>query len=161
MSLYARPFNPSNVATGLLQVIPQENLDFLYSCLDIHPKYNEIILKLADIIQKASHIYHVRVVDAPEDTIARLVHDFLAETSSFNAASPGGHILIWPFFIVGTECSSPTDRDFVVSQLRMLWGYTGFGNTLYAIKILKKIWQENGKTKSGTHVFDKVKGFIM
>lgn len=161
MSLYALPFRPKNTVTGYLRVIPRENLDFLYSCLDIHPEYNEIILKLADIIQKANLIYHARIGDAPENTITNLVQDFLTETSVFNAASPGGHILIWPFFIVGTECSLPADCEFVESQLRTLWGYTGFGNTLYAIGILKQIWQDGGGTKSATHVFHKVKGFIM
>lgn len=65
------------------------------------------------------------------------------ETASFNARSLGGHILIWPFFILGTECSQARDREFVIDQLQYLWEWTGFANTLRAIETLKQFWSDD------------------
>lgn len=161
MFLYALPFRTANFATRVLPAVGREDLDFIYSCLEIHPEYSEIICKLADIIQRASQIYLARARNLSEDIIAGLLQNFLTETATFNATSPGGHILIWPFFIVGTECHSPANQEFVESQLQTLWDYTGFGNTLYAIKILKDIWQSGFSSSSKTRLFNRVEGFIM
>lgn len=161
MCLYALPFKPIDMTTQNLQIIPREDLDFLYSSLDVHPEYSDIIFKLVDIIQNASQIYQARAGNAPDNLIADMVQDFFVKTAVFNAASPGGHILIWPFFIVGTECRSSIEREFVQSQLKILWQYTGFGNTLYAIKILNQIWQNEFGDKPLLRLFERVEGFIM
>ncbi|KAJ5669031.1 hypothetical protein N7462_010101 [Penicillium macrosclerotiorum] len=141
--------------------ISLQDLDFLYSCLDSHPGFSEIIFNLADLILKAAAIYLARSRNLPDALIFDLVTQFLERASSFNAASPGGHILIWSFFIVGAECSSDQDREFVTSQLQILWECTGFGNILYAKDILKSLWGKSS-SKSWTNVLlDEVKSLIM
>jgi len=161
MSLYASPFKSDTTALERLQMTSCQDLDFLYSCLDHHPECSDTIFKIADIIQRASRIHLGRAGLASENTIAEMVRNFFHETAIFNAASPGGHILIWPFFIVGLECTSSRDMRFVESQLNLLWEHTGFGNTLYAIKLLKQIWQGEFGEIEVTRVFDKVEGFVM
>lgn len=121
------------------------DLDFLLTYLDIHPELSPSILKLASIIHNAAQIYQTRAANLPREANARLVQQFLAATAAFNASSPGGHILIWPFFIAGAECEEVADREFVTMQLRRLWETTGFGNTLYAIRLLEVIWDGKGK----------------
>lgn len=161
MSLYASPFKSDITALESLQMSSCQDLDFLYSCLDFHPEYSDIIFKIADIIQRASRIHLARAGRVSENTIAEMVRYFFHKTTTFNAASPGGHILIWPFFIVGLECTSPRDMRFVESQLNLLWEHTGFGNTLYAIELLKRIWEGEFGEIEVTRVFDKVEGFVM
>lgn len=161
MSLYASPFKSDFAALESLQMSPCQDLDFLYSCLDFHPEYSDIIFRIAEIIQRASKIHLARAGKAPESTITEMVRNFFHETATFNAASPGGHILIWPFFIVGLECTSQQDMRFVESQLNILWEHTGFGNTLYAINLLRRIWQGELGEMAVARIFDKVEGFVM
>ncbi|KAJ5103107.1 hypothetical protein N7532_003636 [Penicillium argentinense] len=100
MSFYAAPLDTGYSATKILQNVIPEHLDFLYSYLAPYPEYTEIIYMLADLIQKAAQIYQAHAANMPDAMIGKLVQSFLKETSTFNTGSPGGHILIWPFFIV-------------------------------------------------------------
>jgi hypothetical protein len=137
------------------------DLDFLLTYLDIHPELSPSILKLASIIHNAAQIYQTRAANLPREANARLVRQFLAETAAFNASSPGGHILIWPFFIAGAECEEVADREFVTMQLRRLWETTGFGNTLYAIRLLEVIWDGKGEGNWAKALRGLAEGFIM
>ncbi|KAJ5087909.1 hypothetical protein N7456_011525 [Penicillium angulare] len=159
--MYSAPLISEEVAVKCLHQVSIKDLGFLYSCLDIYPEHSEVILKLADLVQRAVQIYLARASKAPDDDISILVQLFLIEASLFNAASPGGHILIWPFFIVGAECSLEEDRDFVTEQLKSLWRFTGFGNTLYAIELLNKIWHGEYGGCWTEVLGEKVQGFIM
>ncbi|QRD82459.1 hypothetical protein F9C07_2129924 [Aspergillus flavus] len=161
MSLYAGPLVMGLSAAKSLENMSNKDLDFLFSCLKIHPEYSSFIFKLANLIRTAAQIYLSRATNMPNQVIKELVQQFLADTASYNATSPGGHILIWPFFIVGAECSSEQDREFVTMQLQNLWDCTGFGSPLYAIKLLGDIWQEPPGTNWTQTLVDKVEGFIM
>lgn len=135
------------------------DLGFLLTYLDIHPEHSPSILKLASIIHNAAQIYQARAANLPREANARLVRQFLAATAAFNASSPGGHILTWPFFIAGAECEEVRDREFVTVQLRQLWETTGFGNALYAIRLLEVIW--DGKGNWARALKGLAEGFIM
>ncbi|KAE8373371.1 fungal-specific transcription factor domain-containing protein [Aspergillus bertholletiae] len=148
-------------AANDLETMSNRDLDFLFSCLKIHPEHSSVIFKLASLIRTAAQVYLSRAANTPSQVVTELVHQFLAETMTYNATSPGGHILIWPFFIVGAECSSKRDREFVIMQLQSLWYCTGFGSPLYAIKLLKEIWREAPGTNWTQTLVDKVEGFIM
>lgn len=102
-----------------------------------------------------------RATGLPQQVIDGLVQSFINETSVFNATSPGGHILIWPFFIVGAECSQERDRKFVVEQLHHLWRRTGFANTLYAIDALRETWNDESGSRWTEVIAEKVEVFIM
>ena len=161
MSLYASPFKSDSTALENLQMSSCKDLDFLYSCLDFHPEYSDLIFRVAEIIQKASKIHLARAGKAPESTIIEMVRNFFHETATFNAAPPGGYILIWRFFIVGLECTSQQNMRFMESQLNLLWEHTGFGNTLYAINFLRRISQGELGEMAVARVFDKVERFVM
>lgn len=131
------------MAQQTLANISRKDLGFLYSVLDFNPEHGPTVLKLISLITKACDIYMARAANLPEQKIQDLVRDFINETASFNARSLGGHILIWPFFILGTECSQARDREFVIDQLQYLWEWTGFANTLRAIETLKQFWSDD------------------
>ncbi|KAE8152384.1 hypothetical protein BDV25DRAFT_170516 [Aspergillus avenaceus] len=160
MSLYSQPLVSRESAMQALAAISREDLGFLYTILDSYPEHASVIHRLTSVIRKAPRIYLSCATSRPQCVIDALVRDFLAETSTFNAESPGGHILIWPFFIVGAECSSATDREFVTEQLRHLWKATGFTNTLYAIEVLERLWKK--EPREWTRLMeDEVMVFIM
>ena len=161
MSLYSQPWISEESARRTLGNITQQDLGFLYSILDSHPEYSSIILTLIDVIRKACEIYLARAMDISQKQIDRLVQEFIDKTSTFNATSPGGHILIWPFFVVGVECTNSKDREFAIGQLQHLWRWTGFGNTLYAIETLQKIWSSHSGSRWTDDIVDKVDVFIM
>lgn len=161
MSFYSSPFISRVIALDAMQSATRKDFDFLYSCLQICPEHTLTITKLINVIYSAAQVYLARATGASDATVENLVRHFLSETSTFNATSPGGHILIWPFFIVGAECTSERDREFILTQLRSLWGFTGFGNILYAIEILKEMWRQ-GPAHNWTHfLVERVEGFIM
>lgn len=161
MSLYSTPLISSQSARSTLANISKKDLGFLYNVLDSYSEHSTTILKLINLIHKACNIYIARATNLPEKMINQLIQDFINETSMFNAVSPGGHILIWPFFIVGAGCSQIRDREFVVDQLQHLWRRTGFANTLYAIDALRETW-DNESGASWTEVIaEKVEVFIM
>ena len=161
MALYSAPLISEALAVETLQNFSRRDLGCLYSHLEIYPEYSIQILKLVDLIQSTVNVYLARASKAPDEHVSMLVRRFLDDTATFNADSTGGHILIWPFFLVGTECSSERDREFVKEQLRSLWRATGFRNTLYAIELLDDIWK--GRYKGDlTHILvERVEGFIM
>lgn len=161
MCLYSGPLVSENSATQSLENISSKDLDFLYSCLEIHPEHASIICKLVDLIHLAADVYLARATGKPQGLILGLVQRFLLKTATFNSTSPGGHILIWPFFIVGAECVAEEDRVFVTAQLRSLWEYTGFGSTLYAIEVLKTIWEDPSDSVWTKNLATQVRGFIM
>lgn len=161
MSLYAAPSISQASATQSLARISTKDLGFLYSCFKDHPEYSPVITNIIGMIHKAAEIYLSRARDMPQNRIADLVESFIEAASKFNATSLGGHVLIWPFFIVGAECSSMRQREFVIHQLQCLWVCTGFRNTLYAIDLLGAIWGENSERSWTTTMVDHVKALIM
>lgn len=161
MCLYSGPLISEDDGTKSLDQISHEDLGFLYSCLEKHPSYQSVIHRLARLIHLAAEVYLARATRKPRAEIEGLVRRFLVETSTFNAASPGGHILIWPFFIVGAECISVQDRHFVTTQLESLWSHTGFGSTLHAIKVLQMIWHDKTGETWTQSLAERVRGFIM
>ncbi|RJE27650.1 hypothetical protein PHISCL_00075 [Aspergillus sclerotialis] len=161
MSFYSTPLISEQSARSTLTNISKKDLEFLYSVLESYPEHSPIILQLVDLIHKACNIYMARATDLPEQVIDGLVRGFISSTAVFNATSPGGHILIWPFFIVGAGCSQTKDREFVVDQLQHLWNLTGFANTLYAIEALRETWNGESGTRWTEVIAEKVEAFIM
>ncbi|KAB8213482.1 hypothetical protein BDV33DRAFT_196899 [Aspergillus novoparasiticus] len=147
MSLYAGPLVMGLSAAKSLENMSNKDLDFLFSCLKIHPEYSSVIFKLANLIRTAAQIYLSRATNMPNQVITELVQ----QRPHFDLA----------IFIVGAECSSKQDREFVTIQLQNLWDCTGFGSPLYAIKLLGDIWQETPGTNWTQTLMDKVEGFIM
>lgn len=140
MTLYAAPLVSEISATSTLSNISPADIVLLYS-LQSDPGHTLIIASIADLVHQAMQIYLLRVTKMPEGAIKEKVQHFIDTAALFNATSFGGHILIWPFFIVGAECSDIVHQQFVVTQLQCLWESTGFANILYAISFLRRIWQ--------------------
>ncbi|KAJ5621580.1 hypothetical protein N7528_006363 [Penicillium herquei] len=161
MSLYSAPLISESLAIETFQNVTRKDLEFLYGSLETNPTNFPLVLKLAGLIHGAASVYLARACNASDEHVSMLVQHFLAETATFNASSPGGHILIWPFFIVGTECSLDADRQFVIEQLNSLWNATGFGSTLYATELLNSIWQGRYGADVTKFLADQVEGFIM
>ncbi|KAL4889989.1 fungal-specific transcription factor domain-containing protein [Aspergillus ambiguus] len=161
MNLYSTPLVSEELARCCLANISRKDLWFLHAILESHPEHSPTILKLIRLVRKASGIYIARATNIPQQGIDKLVHGFISETSEFSAISPGGHILIWPFFIVGAECSRADDQDFIVNQLQHLWRQTGFANTLYAIEVLREVWKDRGGIPWTEAMVNKVEVFVM
>ncbi|KAJ6100339.1 hypothetical protein N7467_001874 [Penicillium canescens] len=148
-------------ATTNLCNISATDLALLYSFQQTTPEWGTIIANIVDFVRKAAEIYLLRATNMPDALIHDQVQHFINAASLFNATSFGGHVLIWPFFIVGAECSDIRHREFIVTQLRYLWGCTGFANTLYAIRLLKKIWEDQSGMNWTKILVNNVEGFVM
>lgn len=162
MTLYAAPFVSELSAAHSLSNISAADIVVLYS-LPTNAEHVSIIAKIAECVHQAANIYMLRVTNTSGEIIKDRVQYFIDAASLFNATFFGGHVLIWPFFIVGAECSDIRHREFIVAQLQCLWEYTGFANTLYAIRLLHRIWEnQSGDISGWTKILVKhAEGFVM
>ncbi|CAG8389781.1 unnamed protein product [Penicillium salamii] len=160
MTLYAAPLVSEISATSSLSNISTADIAVLY-CSQIDSTNESIIANVADLVHQAMHIYLLRVTNNSEEVIEERVQHFIDTAFLFNATSFGGHVLIWPFFIVGAECSDTHHQEFIVAQLQCLWRSTGFANILYAISFLEKIWQNLSRETWPSMLVKHVEGFIM
>ncbi|CAG8150661.1 unnamed protein product [Penicillium salamii] len=160
MTLYAAPLVSEISATSSLSHISTADIAILY-CSQIDSTNESIIANVADLVHQAMHIYLLRVTNNSEEVIEERVQHFIDTALLFNATSFGGHVLIWPFFIVGAECSNTHHQEFIVTQLQCLWKSTGFANILYAISFLEKVWQNLSRETWPSMLVKHVEGFIM
>ncbi|EOD51321.1 putative c6 zinc finger domain protein [Neofusicoccum parvum UCRNP2] len=141
LCFYGEPFLREATDTELVTTGFSGAIESFHAQLQRNPEHSSVIIRLIGLIEQARDIYvHRALNDLPSDTMKSMVDRFLGTAGDIPVSSPGGHSLVWAYFIVAAESSDPHHRKFFIRKLRELWTGTGFANTLTAIVELRRIW---------------------
>ncbi|KAJ5287055.1 hypothetical protein N7478_002741 [Penicillium angulare] len=111
------------------------------------PSANEVIkiCLLSQAYKAATLLYGNRVLGAVKTSILNtenLIIQLLGSIEALQGDTTIFKCLIWPVFIAGLDCSSESQRNFVLNSLRMLWGLTNCVNVISASNVLKENWKQ-------------------
>lgn len=81
----------------------------------------------------------------------------LLHITSLEITSCVNKFLLWPLFIIGTECVDETHRDIVRTRCRDVAEESGFYNNMSSLAVLEKVWKEVGKNVRGAEAEEVVK----
>jgi hypothetical protein len=141
MRLYAEPQLNEAQGVQIISTHYQTGLDCLNNCALLHPEYSNAISVVEDIILQACNIYLLRAHNSLDSTLSyELVEKFLAAQEACPEGFPGEQVLIWAFFIVAAESSTPEHHVFFTAKLHRYYQRIGFSNTLKGLSLLEKIW---------------------
>ncbi|KAL1636376.1 hypothetical protein SLS58_009869 [Diplodia intermedia] len=148
LSFYGQPFLREATSTSLVVTGFAGAVEAFAAQSRINPEHGTIFARLIALIEQARDIYiHRALGDLPPRSMHSLVERFLATAGDIPVASPGGHSLVWAYFIVAAESSDPRHRNFFVEKLRELFRVTGFANALGAVQELQRIWSIAGEER--------------
>ncbi|KAL1620432.1 hypothetical protein SLS54_006219 [Diplodia seriata] len=148
LSFYGQPFLREATSTSLVVTGFAGAVEAFAAQSRINPEHETIFARLIALIEQARDIYiHRAIGDLPPQAMHSLVERFLATAGDIPVASPGGHSLVWAYFIVAAESSDPRHRHFFVEKLRELFRETGFANALGAVQELQRIWSIAGEER--------------
>ncbi|KAF2273273.1 uncharacterized protein EI97DRAFT_469676 [Westerdykella ornata] len=77
-----------------------------------------------------------------------LVAQGLHHISQIGVASCMNKFLLWPLFIIGTECVDPGHRATVRQRCIEIQRESGFFNNLSGLEVLEKVWQDYDEGES-------------
>jgi hypothetical protein len=120
MDSEAGPLDPSSAQSALLHM----NESFRYAAL----LYTE---RLAHQTPASSAF-----------NFQNLVGQGLFHISQIGVSSCMNKFLLWPLFIIGTECVGPEHRAMVRQRCIEIQRESGFFNNLSGLEVLEKVWQE-------------------
>jgi hypothetical protein len=75
--------------------------------------------------------------------IQSIVSTSLAHISAIPVNSCVNKFLLWPLFIVGTECVHAADRDIIRMRCVEIMRESGFFNNLSGLEVLERVWAED------------------
>lgn len=85
-----------------------------------------------------------------------LVSSALHHLSSLQVTSCVNKFLLWPLFIIGTECVDEEHRRIIRTRCRDLSEESGFYNNMSSLYVLERVWKEVGSNVRGMEA-DEVK----
>ncbi|KAF4535289.1 C6 zinc finger domain containing protein [Lasiodiplodia theobromae] len=148
LSFYGQPFLREATETSLVVTGFAGAVESFTAQSRNNPEHAPVFARLIALIEQAHDIYiHRALGDLPPQAMNALVERFLDTAGDIPVASPGGHSLVWAYFIVAAESSDPRHRRFFVGKLRELFNDTGFANALSAIQELQRIWSIAGEER--------------
>ncbi|KAF2114652.1 fungal-specific transcription factor domain-containing protein [Lophiotrema nucula] len=116
------------------------------------------LLHISESFRYAALLYTERLAHptiAPSAlNIQNLVAQGLYHISQIGINSCVNKFLLWPLFIVGTECVDPEHRAIVRQRCVEIQRESGFFNNLSGLEVLEKVWQdddEEGEARSQPH----------
>ena len=81
-----------------------------------------------------------------------LVRTALSDITALEITSCVNKFLLWPLFIIGTECVDPADRRTVRQRCVEIQRESGFFNNLSVLEVLERVWSETATRKDGSSV---------
>lgn len=148
LSFYGQPFLREATETSLVVTGFAGAVESFTAQSRNNPEHAPVFARLIALVEQAHDIYiHRALGDLPPQAMNALVERFLDTAGDIPVASPGGHSLVWAYFIVAAESSDPRHRRFFVGKLRELFNDTGFANALSAIQELQRIWSIAGEER--------------
>jgi hypothetical protein len=81
--------------------------------------------------------------------IQNLVAQGLYHISQIGVTSCVNKFLLWPLFIIGTECVDEQHRAIVRQRCVEIQRESGFFNNLSGLEVLEKVWREDDERADG------------
>lgn len=72
--------------------------------------------------------------------------------SSLEITSCVNKFMLWPLFIIGTECVNPIHRATIRQRCVEIQRESGFFNNLSVLEVLEKVWAETGPGHGDGHI---------
>jgi hypothetical protein len=88
-----------------------------------------------------------------------LVGQGLYHISQIGVTSCVNKFLLWPLFLIGTECVDPAHRAVVRQRCVEIQRESGFFNNLSGLEVLEKVWQEDDE-RGGDEAQPQWQGFF-
>ena len=77
-------------------------------------------------------------------SLQQLVAEALYHITSLAIDSCVNKFLLWPLFIIGTECVDERHRDIIRNRCIEVQKESGFYNNISSLEVLEKVWEEAG-----------------
>jgi len=105
------------------------------------------MLNISECFRLAALLYTERLAH-PElpsfnDNFQGIVAQGLFHIAQISENSCMTKFMLWPLFIIGTECIEETHRQLIKKQIISIYKESGFYNNLSGLRVLLKIWKEN------------------
>lgn len=111
------------------------------------PAGDDSVLHISESFRYAALLYTERLAypASPSSAInfQTLVGQGLFHISQIAITSCVNKFLLWPLFLVGTECVDPSHRAIVRQRCIEIQRESGFFNNLSGLEVLEKVWQED------------------
>ncbi|KAK3711549.1 hypothetical protein LTR37_009540 [Vermiconidia calcicola] len=90
------------------------------------------------------------LLPSSHDQFQVLVSRALYHITSLPVTSCANKFLLWPLFIIGTECADEDHRNIVRNRCRDLTEESGFFNNISSLDVLERVWREVGHNVRGS-----------
>jgi hypothetical protein len=112
------------------------------------------LLHMSESFRYAALLYTERLAHptpAPSNgfNFQNLVAQGLYHISQIGVTSCMNKFLLWPLFIIGTECVEPEHRAMVRQRCIEIQRESGFFNNLSGLEVLEKVWQDQDDEAAG------------
>lgn len=105
------------------------------------------LLHISESFRYAALLYTERLADPTPPSSApnfqELVSRGLYHIAHIGITSCVNKFLLWPLFLIGTECVDPEHRAVVRQRCVEIQRESGFFNNLSGLEVLEKVWQED------------------
>ncbi|KAF2036156.1 hypothetical protein EK21DRAFT_53023 [Setomelanomma holmii] len=126
--------------------IPAGSCDATSSMLAMSPA-QAALLHISESFRYAALLYIERLahptLPAGASNFQNLVAQGLYHISQIGITSCVNKFLLWPLFIVGTECVDPEHRAVVRQRCVEIQRESGFFNNLSGLEVLERVWRED------------------
>jgi hypothetical protein len=113
----------------------------------------EALLHMSESFRYAALLYTERLAHPAPPSSAfnfqSLVAHGLYHTSQIGVSSCMNKFLLWPLFIIGTECVEAEHRAMVRQRCIEIQRESGFFNNLSGLEVLEKAWQDQDQRAMG------------
>jgi hypothetical protein len=114
---------------------------------------NAALAHMSESFRYAALLYTERLGDPISASTAfnfqSLVAQGLYHISQIGIASCMNKFILWPLFIIGTECVLPEHRAMVRQRCIEIQRESGFFNNLNGLEVLEKAWQDQDQRAMG------------
>lgn len=129
-----------------------DSCDATSSMLAMSPN-EAALLHISESFRYAALLYTERLahptLPAGALNFQNLVAQGLFHISQINITSCVNKFLLWPLFIVGTECVDPEHRAIVRQRCVEIQRESGFFNNLSGLEVLERMWQDDDEWVDG------------
>ncbi|KAF3052792.1 hypothetical protein E8E11_011619 [Didymella keratinophila] len=132
--------------------IAADNCEASSSMLAMSPN-EAALLHISESFRYAALLYTERLahptLPAGSLNFQNLVAQGLFHISQIGVTSCVNKFLLWPLFIVGTECVDPEHRAVVRQRCVEIQRESGFFNNLSGLEVLERVWQDDDEGVDG------------
>ena len=117
------------------------------------------LLNISECFRLAALLYTERLahpgLPSSVDNFQGIVAQALFHIAQISENSCVIKFMLWPLFIIGTECVDDMHRQVIRGKIIEIYNESGFYNNLASLRVLLKIWKENG---AGTEAPPTIQG---